>query len=299
MNIKEFIKQVISEESEYQTFFRKALEKTGKSIPEMSEEEKKAFFNKIDAAWSSKGEKNEGNAFGAAVTKAKKEGDNEFTVDGETYPVKESMNENLNWDVINNVFVKFLKVNTKTLENFVKEKNEEKTKAGIKAIISGLTNAQKSLKLEVVHNDSIDEADMEGEWVAFIDTDRGKKLMGTFKSGRAANMWVKKNVQLLDNSKTNAIGAMVKTNWDRDEAKYAIENINEVNNADLTFLIDQLVNSMEFYDEREFVDHIGKETGIDKNILRKIFKGYWKLSPTKTMQWSTNDWKKWLANYGI
>jgi hypothetical protein len=47
------------DESEYQEFFKRALEKTGKSIPDMSDEEKKAFFNKIDAAWDAKGEKNE------------------------------------------------------------------------------------------------------------------------------------------------------------------------------------------------------------------------------------------------
>jgi hypothetical protein len=92
-NIKETIKNIIKEESEYQQFFRKALEKAGKSIPAMSDDEKKAFFNKIDAAWDGKGEKNEGNTFGAAVTKAKEEGDDEFTVDGKTYPVKESVNE--------------------------------------------------------------------------------------------------------------------------------------------------------------------------------------------------------------
>jgi len=49
----------MAEETEYQTFFKKALEKAGKSIPSMSDEEKKAFFNKIDSAWDGKGEKNE------------------------------------------------------------------------------------------------------------------------------------------------------------------------------------------------------------------------------------------------
>jgi len=49
----------MAEETEYQTFFKKALEKAGKSIPSMSDEEKKEFFNKIDAAWNAKGEKNE------------------------------------------------------------------------------------------------------------------------------------------------------------------------------------------------------------------------------------------------
>ena len=58
-NIKETLRTIMAEESEYQIFFKKALEKAGKSIPSMSDEEKKEFFNKIDAAWNAKGEKNE------------------------------------------------------------------------------------------------------------------------------------------------------------------------------------------------------------------------------------------------
>ena len=88
--IKETIKELMSEDSGYKAFFKKALEKAGKSIPSMSDEEKKSFFNKIDAAWDAKGEKNEGNAFGAAVTKAKEDGKDEFEVDGKKYKVKES-----------------------------------------------------------------------------------------------------------------------------------------------------------------------------------------------------------------
>ena len=57
--LKEIIKDVLREETEYQKFFYKALEKAGKSIPQMSDDEKKAFFNKIDAAWKGKGEKKE------------------------------------------------------------------------------------------------------------------------------------------------------------------------------------------------------------------------------------------------
>ena len=89
--LKELVKNIMSEESEYQAFFQKALEKAGKSIPSMSDDEKKAFFNKIDSAWDGKGEKNEGNAFGAAVTAAKKAGEDEFEVGGETYKVEEKL----------------------------------------------------------------------------------------------------------------------------------------------------------------------------------------------------------------
>ena len=57
--LKEIVREVMVEETEYQTFFKKALEKAGKSIPQMSDEEKKAFFNKIDATWKGRGEKRE------------------------------------------------------------------------------------------------------------------------------------------------------------------------------------------------------------------------------------------------
>ena len=86
--LKELVKEVMTEESEYQAFFQKALDKAGKDINTMSDEEKKDFFNKIDSAWNGKGEKSEGNAFGAAVSNAKQDGDDEFEVGGEKYKVE-------------------------------------------------------------------------------------------------------------------------------------------------------------------------------------------------------------------
>jgi uncharacterized protein (UPF0128 family) len=91
--LKELVKEVMTEESEYQAFFQKALDKAGKDINAMSDEEKKAFFNKIDSAWNGKGEKSEGNAFGAAVSNAKQAGDDEFEVGGEEYKVEAVSNE--------------------------------------------------------------------------------------------------------------------------------------------------------------------------------------------------------------
>jgi hypothetical protein len=55
--LKELVKEVMTEESEYQAFFAKALEKAGKGINDMTDDEKKAFFNKVDSAWNGKGEK--------------------------------------------------------------------------------------------------------------------------------------------------------------------------------------------------------------------------------------------------
>ena len=57
--LKSIVREVMQEEAEYQKFFQKVMDKAGKSIPSMGDEEKKAFFNKVDAAWSARGEKNE------------------------------------------------------------------------------------------------------------------------------------------------------------------------------------------------------------------------------------------------
>ena len=48
--------QKISEATEYQTKFKKELEKTGKSVAQMSDAEKKAFFNKMDTMHKAKNE---------------------------------------------------------------------------------------------------------------------------------------------------------------------------------------------------------------------------------------------------
>ena len=99
--LKTIVKETMIEESEYQEFFKKALEKAGGSIPKMSEEEKKAFFNKIEKTWKGKGEKNEiseteleeaqSPAQKAAFAKmlAKKDGKEESTDDKES--VKEEI----------------------------------------------------------------------------------------------------------------------------------------------------------------------------------------------------------------
>ena len=150
--LKETLRNIMNEESEYQVFFKNALEKAGKSITDMSDEEKKEFFNKIDAAWDGEGEKNEGNAFGAAVVAAKKAGEDEFEVGGKTYKVEESVNEEeIKWNAVQNAIINFLKTNTKILDKRVQAKDTNGVKGGLKSIISGLVNAQRNLKLQSVN----------------------------------------------------------------------------------------------------------------------------------------------------
>jgi hypothetical protein len=61
----------------------------------------------------------------------------------------ESVNEEeIKWNAVENAIINFLKMNTKILDKRVKDRDTDGVKGGLKSIISGLTNAQRSLKLE-------------------------------------------------------------------------------------------------------------------------------------------------------
>ena len=54
--LKELIKQVVAEETEYQKLFKTMLDRSGKDINSMSDEEKKKFFSAVDKAYKAKSE---------------------------------------------------------------------------------------------------------------------------------------------------------------------------------------------------------------------------------------------------
>ena len=56
--------------------------------------------------------------------------------------------EEINWNAVQNAIINFLKTNTKILDKKVQSKDIDGVKGGLKSILSGLTNAQRSLKLE-------------------------------------------------------------------------------------------------------------------------------------------------------
>jgi hypothetical protein len=82
--------------------------------------------------------------------------------------------------------------------------------------------------------------------------------------------------------------------------KEEVQTINE-NMSDLEFVVDQLANSMEHYDEKEFVDHISKETKYNANSLKKVFNAYWDLGARERDDMFTrvNTAKPWLKKFGI
>jgi hypothetical protein len=50
-------KKLHEEDNKYQEFVKKELAKTGKTLAQMSKEEKASFFEKIDKKWKSDAEK--------------------------------------------------------------------------------------------------------------------------------------------------------------------------------------------------------------------------------------------------
>jgi len=80
--------------------------------------------------------------------------------------------------------------------------------------------------------------------------------------------------------------------------KEANENFLTEKFTDVEFVIDQLVNSMEFFDEDEFVEFISSQTNIPENVLRTIYQDYQKLSAQVKNQ-NAYGWEKWLEGYGI
>ena len=54
--LKELVKEVMAEEQDYQKLFKHMLDKTGKSLKTMSDDDKKKFFNAVDKAYKAKSE---------------------------------------------------------------------------------------------------------------------------------------------------------------------------------------------------------------------------------------------------
>ena len=83
--LKKIVRETLTEESEYQTFFKK-IRKDGKSIPQMSDDEKKSFFNKIEKHGKvEEKRKTKETLLFFVKHKPKKDGKDSFEVDGKKY----------------------------------------------------------------------------------------------------------------------------------------------------------------------------------------------------------------------
>jgi hypothetical protein len=154
--LREFVKQVVREEQDYQQLFKHMLDKTGKSISSMSDDEKKKFFNAVDTAYKAKSEGRLTGYNEAELTAGQKkldvDGDGEIE-GSDLAKLRANKNESINeeeikWNAVENAIINFLKMNTKILDKRVKDRDTDGVKGGLQSIIDGLTNAQRSLKLK-------------------------------------------------------------------------------------------------------------------------------------------------------
>lgn len=123
----------------------------------------------------------------------------------------------------------------------------------------------------------------------YKDFFRKKTLDAIAKKGK---LTAKQLDQMLPDS---VPGNLIYNLWNEDE-------VNEVNEglSDLEFVIDQLSNSMEHYDEKEFVSHLSKETKYNASSLKKVFNAYWKLGAMeRNDMFMGGDAKPWLKKLGI
>jgi len=229
---KNIVKETMIEESEYQEFFKRALEKTGKSIPDMSDEEKKAFFNKIDAAWQGKGEKNEELVGNQA--KLDVDGDGEIEAsDLAALRAGKKVDEAANLKTIAMLF------QNKGIKDAVRKDHADKLRKIIEdsgVSTKGVSDSELIKVVKQLTSESVEEASTSsapGEWVAYLSMTRGKKLLKTFNTARGAKQFLSKNVdKLLGGSNVESVGIMTKKQWDEREAKYAIEGVNEASSKE-------------------------------------------------------------------
>jgi hypothetical protein len=154
--LKEFVKQIVREEQDYQQLFKHMLDKSGKSITDMSDDDKKKFFNAVDTAYKAKSEGRLTGYNEAELTAGQKkidvDGDGEIEGSdlAKLRDKSESINEEeeIRWNAVENAIINFLKMNTKILDKRVKDRDTDGVKGGLQSIIDGLTNAQRSLKLK-------------------------------------------------------------------------------------------------------------------------------------------------------
>ena len=136
------------------------------------------------------------------------------------------------------------------------------------------------------------------EVIARIKASKDKNMKYWYPQSRRKEIEKMKKVTVkdLENMLPDSYpGSAIYGLWNDDE-------VNEVNEglSDLEFVIDQLANSMEHYDEKEFIKHISSQTKYKAPQLKKIFQSYWKLGAMERHNmFLSGDPKPWLKKLGV
>jgi len=61
-----------------------------------------------------------------------------------------------------------------------------------------------------------------------------------------------------------------------------------------SYLIDALSNSMDLYDEDQFVEWLTTQTELSSDAIAKIYQSYWLLDPLERDGYNDGEWLQWL-----
>jgi hypothetical protein len=288
----------------------------------MSDDEKKAFFNKIDKAWKGKGEKNEGNASSekAKITINPTEDDlrENLVVSEKKVPKKGSPDyhqHKIAVDTVKNPRKSFMggpspkEAEQTLLKKFGYSKKEvEKLKESI--------NERKPSKI-VFDNRKLSDAKRINvrNWYMKtfptdelgVDIDKRISLLDVYEKlskGVDAYKIIGVNDSVVRERIFEKLSKVLGLDYDviynMWESLVNEESLNEM--SDLEFVGDQLANAVAdgMMNRREFISFMSAETKFDKNALGKIYDAYLDLDARERMKLDmTRNMMKFLKGHGL
>jgi hypothetical protein len=81
--------------------------------------------------------------------------------------------------------------------------------------------------------------------------------------------------------------------------KQLLKELKEATMSNLDFVIDQLSNSMEFYDEDDFVELLQQELGASPAVGKKVWDDYQEMDTIEKFENSAKDWEEFLSGFGL
>jgi len=246
--LRTIVGEVLQEEKDYQSFFKAMLKKHGVSSPDefKSDEEKKAFFNKVEDTWKGVSERLQ------------------TLKEDELTAKQQKIDLNKNGKVDGDDLSK-LRAGAKTEGEQHLPQTKILSKEGETLVKSGAGKMYNITK--------VNEAMEDGEWVGLEKTPKGPKLVKTFKSGNQAKAWVMKS--------TGGHSIMTKKQWDLSEGK-SVNEAFPTKKVDAKVIADRMRNHKEtkgFADKIEKLKMVSAEDldkmlpdYVDGGVITKIFK---------------------------
>ena len=81
--------------------------------------------------------------------------------------------------------------------------------------------------------------------------------------------------------------------------KQLLRELEEAAMSGLDFVIDQITNSMEFYDEEDFVELLQQELDASEEVAEKVWDAYQEMDTEDKFENSAEDWAKFLDGFGL